>query len=268
MLFILSISTIDPALGRVDPSLMAEESLLATFFDGCMYKSRFTYEDGDINPSAQCFTRNEEKAITEIFLSHAELKGSLNFVFLPPTVEYLAFQKCFLQGNIDVTHWPQGLLIVALDDNQLQGEINTSDLPRNMTHLSVAKNQLSGPFETSNLPKSLECLDISSNHFSGTFDLKAVHPNLESIEIHQNSFSGDLYAKALSDKLNFFDAASNKFTAVDIASVSANTGYFSVEENPLVMVRFKGNSLESLRAAAHYEYGGAEIEWVMQTKGH
>ena len=153
----LSLLAVDPSqLGRIDPSLMSEESLLETFFGGVENKDIFTDSSGNFDFECYAFDYGDD-GIVCITIDASDydtfLGGTIHFAFMPQTLEGLSLEGNKMHGSIAVESWSPRLIEVHLNENRLHGQIDTTKLPAKLLALHVEDNLLDGPFETKNLPQ-------------------------------------------------------------------------------------------------------------------
>ena len=264
----LIVCTIDPALGRLDPFLMSEESLLETFFDGCTNKSDIRSANGIIDLSKFQIERKEDGKLQKLHGRHFH-RGSVNFAFLPPSIEDLCLDFCKLSGSIMVEHWPASLKKISLSFNSLEGTINTKELPHQLKELDVQTNRLEGSFNTCTMPRSLVVVILTANNFSGTIDAAHLPENLESLCIGTNSFSGEIHFDERFPALRRLTLYENLFTKVSVDKIHSKLTELIISPNPLESCHLQGSPftvLKSFVEGIEFDAEEYEFEWVVKAR--
>ena len=262
------VSALDSALGRMDPYLMSEESLLETFFDGCTNKSAITGENGTIDLSKFKIERNEHGNL-RVLQSWSELGGIVNFAFLPPSIEELYIGNAQFSGYIMVENWPASLRKINLSGNGLKGTIDTEALPRQLERLDVSLNHLEGPFETRTMPQSLVHINLAENNFSGTFNVIYLPKTLKFLWLDENSFSGEILLDERFTSLQSLGLSLNAFTQVTVVQAHPEMEIFDVHGNPVESFHMQGVSAKALKIFADTlsENDDAyDFEWVVKAR--
>ena len=265
---------IDPALGRLDPFLMSEESLLETFFDGCSNKSVITDANGIVDLSKFEIERNEDgnlRKLQSVYEIMSQLGGSVNFAFLPPSMEELSIQCAQFSGSIMVEHWPASLRKVNLYASGFKGTIDAETLPRQLEKLDVSVNYIEGPFETRTMPRSLVYIDLSENNFSGTFNVTHLPKNLQYLWLYDNSFSGEILISERLTSLQSLGLSQNAFTHVTVVQIHPEMRMldFDVENKSAESLHMQGVSLKALKTFAdslNENDDAYDFEWVVKAR--
>ena len=216
-------STIDPALGRLDPLLLSDQSCLEIAFEGTK-RNILKDEDGNTIDFVDCQEHYEEDFDDEgriIVLCHqaasgeAEeigLGGSVNFAFLPRQLRKIMLRNNLLEQTLDTRHLPNTLEVFYIADNFFHGEFCTKDLPQTLERLSISVNKFAGSLDLEHLPPRLIAFAASRNQFSGKVSLATLPRCLETLDISFNKLAGELLPEAIPQALKYFLAAHNQFS--------------------------------------------------------
>ena len=118
--------------------------------------------------------------------------GSIDFSFLPSTLETLYLILFGLRGTLTTAFLPETLTDFDISNNRIAGTCDATNLPPSLVNLEIHDNDFEGNFRLDALPKTLELVDISRNHFSGTLDFTLLIVPIVSFFAETNNFSGSL----------------------------------------------------------------------------
>ena len=184
--------SVDPSLGRVDYSLLSDQTLMEMLYGGFDEETKRKFQDkegmfldvckwvgvkcdanervveikhqGRIRGSLQLSRLPSE--VTCINISRNDLEGSIDLSNLPPNIEQIHLERNHLTGSVDLTKLPENVGILNLTKNCLSGSLELAQLPRSMRFLFIFDNQFSGSFIATNLPKTLCGIFATDNQFN------------------------------------------------------------------------------------------------------
>ena len=199
MSHIILLLSIDEDLGRLDPTLLSDQSRMEIFFDGVKNKAKFTDENGNYTDleSWDGIRFNADGSVDVIdFDLYVEtpdvaFKRTLNFAYLPETVTDIGLAHNILVGSLDVADLPSHLKILHVPVNIISGEMETANLPRCLQHLRVEGNFFEGTFDITSLPPVMVTINISLNRLHGSLALTKLPESLIHLLAGENAFFGD-----------------------------------------------------------------------------
>ena len=169
--FLLSV---DPSLGRMNYSLMSDQSLMEMLIERFDDETKETYRDKhgmylDICewPGIKC---GHDDRVFEIKIDSRNVLGSLEISCAPPKVKVLhvsSWAKSKLTGSIDLTNLPDEMKCLLLSCNTFTGEIDLAGLPEGMKNLYLSRNEFTGEINLTHLPDGMEYLSLNNNRLSG-----------------------------------------------------------------------------------------------------
>ena len=245
-------SSVDPSLGRVDYSLMSDQTLMEMFIEGFDDETTQKYQDSEGMYLSVCkwsgIECDDDERVIGIEMDSTNVGGSLALCYVPPKVRELYIRSGYtskLTGPVDLTCLPEGMRVLVLNDNELTGEIDVTHLPDRMvylylhnnqltgeidlTHLPdrvssfyIEDNQLAGEIHLTHLPNGMEYLHLQNNQFTGEIDLTQLPDGLRALHLENNQFSGSLILKRLPPGIRTIIARGNQFNAVAVAESEAH----------------------------------------------
>ena len=248
------IFSIDPSLGRVDYSLMSDQTLMEMLIDGFDDQTKKQYQDKhgmyvDVCEWS-CIECDDDERIVQIDIESSRITGSLELCYVPPKVKRFkvnpSWGKGKLKGPVDLARLPEGIEILDLKGNQLTGEIDLKRLPvglknlylsRNgfngeidltqlgegMNGLHLQNNQLTGEIDLTHLPQGLQRLFLQNNQLTGEIDLKNLPDGMECISLSNNRLSGSLIINELPQGVKMIDVRRNHFNAIAVVDSKTHT---------------------------------------------
>ena len=231
--FLMLFSAIDPALSRLDPLLLSDQSCLEIAFEGTK-RNILKDKHGNTIDYVDCKEHYEEDFDEEgriiVLWYHAArgqvedlgLGGSVNFAFLPRQLRKIMLQYNLLEQTLKTRDLPSSLEAFYISDNLFHGEFCTKDLPQTLERLNIIINKFAGSLDLEHLPPRLIAFAAGQNQFSGSISLAALPQSLESLNISWNKLCGELPPKPISPALKYFVAGNNQFSNSDEYTVPLN----------------------------------------------
>ena len=215
--------SVDPSLGRVDYSLLSDQTLMEMLFEGFDHETKKVYQDNDGMYVDVCHWSgikcDAHKRVIKIDVDRKKVNGSLELGYAPPKVKVLKispFLKSKLTGSIDLTRLPGGIRILYLENNQLTGEIDLTHLPKGMKELFLENNELTREIDLTCLPERMEYLSLEKNQLTGEIDITHLPNGMRGIYLQTNKLSGSLVIKRLSPQITTIDVRGNRFNAIAV----------------------------------------------------
>ena len=198
MLFLLSLD-INQSLGRFGIDELSQqdrmELLVSNFHPSEYNRLDIKNLSGEFREMCQwsSIDCNDEKDVIGIgWFSKLRQGGTIDFTFLPPTLERIGMGICKLHGTLACGSLPQPLHIFALFNNYLSGSLNLPALPRKMRTMLLWKNNFSGEIDLSRLPPELYELSLENNALTGNLDLLRLPRSLARLALGENLFTGEV----------------------------------------------------------------------------
>ena len=192
------------ACGRLDAASLPTQAKMELLIAGFAQTQRLQDKDGGFGAIEEWpgLTFDKSGAVTKIQWSSG---------YFDSTTEEETLSGANTSGSIDFRFLPDSLDTLEIASFGLKGTLTTALLPRPIWYLDISENRLSGEFDTAHLPPSIIVLEVHKNKFVGEFQLDALPHSLERIDISNNRFSGPLDFTKLTAPVEFFYADSNKF---------------------------------------------------------
>ena len=224
---ILFTVTADP-LGRFSALSMSQQSLMdmlvkdfsdvkfakdsdGAFFDIQEWSVLRIDENGDIKGI-------QMNGIDSFYLPGPSIKtsgfqagGSIDFQYVPETVQFLAVRHMMLEGVIETSRLSKFLESLAVEGNRLKGTFDIKGLPKEMGHISISNNKLHGSLAIDYLPRPMETFFAHDNEFSGTVNLTNLPPKLMKLSLYDNYLEGPLVLLHVPLTLVDVEIHSNRF---------------------------------------------------------
>ena len=232
-------------LGRLDPSLLPEQSLMEIFVDGFQNKTMFQDEHGNYT---DCHTWDSLKiyngVITQVAINDNDnpLEGSMNMRFLPSSVTLLRLVRQKLGGQLDTAQIPWSLISLELWDNALDGSFKTQGLPQSIVKVNIERNKFSGSLHLDALPRGMQKFVACRNALSGSLNFTELPQTLLHLDLEQNPFSGVADLSSLPDSLTVLLISSNELCgSIDTKRLPRGLHDFYVDSNAFSgEIDFKG----------------------------
>ena len=233
--------SVDPALGRVDCSLMTDQTLMEMLIEGFGDETKNRYKDRHGMYMDVCKWRriscDDHGRVTQINIDGANLSGPLEFCYVPPKVEVFKiywFRKGKLTGSLDFRQLPDGMHELFLGDNQFNGEIDLAHLPDGMNKLSLNDNHLSGEIDLTHLPDGMNELNLFTNQFTGVIDLANLPHGMQNLNIANNELAGEIDLTHLPKGMEGLSLNDNRLTGViDLTQLPGDMEHLRLENNQL-----------------------------------
>ena len=139
--------------------------------------------------------------------------GSVDFQWIPATVEKFTASNLQLIGTIDTYVLPRCLLHLQLDYNELYGSFALKGLPQSVAFIDLQSNDFSGNLNFADMPRGVESFGVRQNRFSGTLKFADLPEDIEYLDLGLNSFIGRIDTMHFSRHLVFFGYEGNSFTS-------------------------------------------------------
>ena len=217
-MFQLSIISCDtPDLARVDCASLSDQDLLEIFVgqvqDTIYFKDKVSF-----------------------FLDLNDWDG-VSF-YEDGNIRQIDWEDYFRSGSVDFKWLPRTLDFIDLSSNSLEGKIDATDLPEGLKELRISTNNFAGSLVLNDLPPKLLMLMAQSNNFSGAIDLSNLPPELISIYLDRNNFSAIeniIKIPATGLVISFYD---NKIRQKSVTITEPNTTLYRLD--------FRGNSIKDV----------------------
>ena len=191
--------SVDPSLGRLEYSLLSDQTLMEMLIEGFDDDTKKMYQDNhgmylDVCEWS-CVTCDDEQRATEISMLSNSVNGSLELRHLPPKVQFcniFSFSSNRLTGEIDSAQLPRGMKSLTLINNQITGEIKLAQLPEGMKQLDLRSNQLTGGIDLTQMPEGMKQLSLQNNQLTGEIDLTQLPEGMSGLYLENNQLTGEV----------------------------------------------------------------------------
>ena len=150
---------VDPSLGRVDYSLMSDQTLMEMLVEGFDDRTQKTYQDdnGMYLDVCQwwCIKCDADESVIQIRIDSTKASGLLALCYVPPKVKALdirSWGSSKITGSVELSRLPDGMESLYLDYNQLTGSVDLTKVPWKMQMLLLTNNKLTGEIDLTQLP--------------------------------------------------------------------------------------------------------------------
>ena len=134
--------------------------------------------------------------VYSIALGRQSLHGTLQWTYLPVTLQYLYLQDNFLTGTVPLQQLPPGLCDAYLNHNHFSGKLEFERAPQTLTTFSVSSNLLSGCLDFAFLPRGMTELWLDKNEFSETLHFEDLPLTLNMLDLSFNDELEGAFRKA------------------------------------------------------------------------
>ena len=242
---ILYMLSVDPALGRLDASLLSDQALMEMLFEGMqdsfVKKSDFQDESGNFLDACEWQISEENRVqctderVTDILFSALSFnKTQFPFRFIPPLMQRFTLVYADLHGTLDTSVLPQNLIDFGVLDSSLHGTINFSNFPRKLQFIHVEENKFTGSCDLYNLPDALVELQASENEFIGEISLDNLPRSMKLLDLSGNYLTGSITISRLPKAMQEVLLQNNEFTGeFRLMSITPNLLEINICDNPL-----------------------------------
>ena len=215
--------SVDPSLGRVDYSLMPDQTLMEMLLEGFDEETKKEYKDCegmylDVCEWS-CVTCDDNQRVIEVDIDSSSIVGSLELCYAPPKVKEFRvnppLDESKMTGSVDLTHLPEEMTHLDLQDNQLTGEIDLTQLPDVMSGLYLYNNKLTGEIDLTCLPGRMECLFLRINQLSGSVVIRRLPQGMKMIDLRENHFNAFAVVDSKATDVDIFLSGSGVASIVD-----------------------------------------------------
>ena len=231
LLFVFTalLPAIDPeAIGRVDHSLLPQQTLMELFLNNTSDREAYTSTSEPKDLSAWKYVKlNADGYVVEITFHgarnaarhHLRKLVPLKLEYTPQTARTLRINRWPLAAfNLDSL--PNTLETLSMTCNKANATFDAKCLPRGLIEVYITQNGLKGSCDAESLPRKLEHLDLSSNALSGSIAWKHLPKDLQHMCISKNALTGCLAVSELPHGLTILDVSRNAMTgSVDFPAI-------------------------------------------------
>ena len=209
--------TVDLTLGRVDYSLLSDQTLMEILIEGIDDQTKKQYQDKhgmylDVCEWS-CIECDDDERVVEIGLGFGRISGSIQLRYVPPKVKILKMSSPWmggeLTGPVDLAHLPDGMQQLYLENNQLTGEIDLTQLLGEMEYLYLQNNQFTGEIDLTRLPDGMVRLYLENNNLAGEVDLTHLPNAMEQLYLTDNQLTGEIDLTHLPDRMHVLHLENN-----------------------------------------------------------
>ena len=220
--------TVDPSLGRVDCSLLSDQTLMEMLIEDLDNETKKTYQDNEgmyLDVCKwPCVTCDDKERVTEIRADSRDIRGSIQLCYVPPKVTELKIGNSMtngrLTGPVDLTCLPEAMKQLYLDNNELTGEIELTQLPEGMEDLRLNNNLLTGKVDLTRLPEGMRKLHLDNNGLTGEIDLTRLPEGINVLQLQYNRLTREIDLRHLPEEMLILQLQYNQFTGeVDLSQL-------------------------------------------------
>ena len=232
----------DTSLGRVDHSLLSDQTLMEILIDGLDDETKQEYrnDDGmylDVY-TWPCITCDDNQRVIQIDMDSSDISGSIQLCYVPPKVKILRIRPPWtdgkLTGSVDLGHLPDGMQHLSLESNSFTGEIDLTKLPDGMQKLSIDNNQLTGEIDLKRLPEGIQRFFLQNNQLTGEIDLTQLPEGMSVLQLQCNQLTGEIVLAHLPDGMESLFLNNNQFTGgIDLAQLPVDMKFLFLQKNQL-----------------------------------
>ena len=227
--------------GKVTSLLLPQEDMLERFISNLTktHKSwRTTTKQmfGRVKRVSVCQWRgvacHKDQTVSQIEWFSMKLSGTLQWEFLPYTLQCCNLVNNRLGGSLQLDILPAQLTYLTLSVNTFIGELNLTQLPNTLHTLELRDNQFEGSVNLTNLCSALKFLYLHENKLSGAVDLSHLPKNLQYLQLSRNRLTGSLSLQHLPSSLTYFLSDHNCFSGLVVfGCLPENLQFLSMSNN-------------------------------------
>ena len=163
--------------GKIDHDLLPVEYKLDRFFVNVTNRpaSWNTHTAGCLWVGVRC---DSQSIVTHLQCGFQHLVGTLQWTFLPSSLQSL-----------------------ALTGNRFSGAATTSELPPNLSRISLGHNRFSNGIDLSHFSSLLKIFELNHNLFCGRIDLSSLPSSLTELSIRSNRFCGSISLRSFERRI-------------------------------------------------------------------
>ena len=171
--------------------------------------------------------------------------GSIDFQYVPQTVQFLDLGCMMLEGQLETSILPSVLDNLSVGGNRLKGTFDIKGLPKGMEYINIPANKLHGSLAMDCLPSPMEIFNAWDNEFSGTVNLTELSPMLKKLSLSFNRLEGPLVLLNVPPALKDVELHNNSFDTEKVVLDAKHTmKRFKVDRCFMGKV-FDGNGVEN-----------------------
>ena len=239
------LSCIDPALGRLDYTLLSDQTCFEILFDGCTAEQKkelgiikneneiATYPDVCDWKGAEC---DEEGNVLKMKLwSMSELgPHRLRFGYIPSKLISFALSFVDCDERIRMSDLPQTLERFDIRYSKVLCTLEVKDIPRNLLHFSVTDTLFEGTCDLKVLPGHIEEFTVQEGYLTGKINLMCLPSTLKILNLQKNMLDGPIHITELPGQILRLDLSYNNFHgSCVITCIPQSLRILSVYENKL-----------------------------------
>ena len=233
--------SVDPSLGRVNYSLMSDQTLMEMFIEGFDEDTENKYQDSegmylDVCDWS-CTKCDDAERVIQAEMHSTDVSGSLDLCYIPPKMKGLkitSFGNSKLTGSIDLTHLPHGMQILALESHHLTGGSDLTQFPDEMKYLKLRNKQFTGEIDLTHLSDGMHTLNLKENEFTGEIDFAHLPDRMKYLTLSSNQFTGEIDLEHLPDRMEHLSLDDNQFTGeVNLTHISRKMKELHLQKNQL-----------------------------------
>ena len=233
--------SVDTSLGRVDYSLLSDQTLMEILMDGLDGRLKRIYQDNDeMYPDVcewSCIECDEDARVIKINIDLHGIRAPLELCYVPPKVKHIRITskyKSSMSGLVDFAQLPKGMQNIYLQNNMLTGEIDLTQMPDGMETLNLGMNILTGEIDLTQMPDGMKDIHLELNRLSGEIDLTQLPDGLKYLYLNNNRFSGEIDLTQLPNTMGWLYLSGNQLTGgVDLTQLPDRMQMLHFERNQL-----------------------------------
>ena len=262
--------SVDPSLGRVNYSLLSDQTLMEMLIEDLDDEAKKRYQDNEGMYLDVCkwsfVTCDDDERVIEMGADSSVISGSIHLSFVPPKVKVLKIKPPWtggkLTGSVDLAHLPRGVRAIDLRNNELTGEVDLTHLPESIEKLYLGRNQLTGGIDLTQLPGRMDYLSLNNNQLTGGVDLTQLPDEMEELYLNNNRFTGEIDLAHLPVGMQFLFLENNQLS-----------GPFVIKRlTHGISINARGNNFNTVavvnaKTPSHIFLGGSGVTSVVDENG-